>query len=146
MRKLILLSMILLLPAITMAASSRSSNQRVRESYVDTGKVTSIEITLSAAAGTVSTVTIPSWAKGFRLYPRTNHIRFSVREVSDTVDVVLSTVTTSSILIITSTDPARGGIAKANLWETRLLPFDGTTRTIHFMSATASVVLDLEFF
>ena len=121
-----------------MAASDDLAGRQF-ESYVDTGAEQSIEITLSGTPGTVTTVTLPAAAKGFKLYPRTNHVRFSVDNTS------LAAVATSSAATIAASAFAVGGIAKGDMWETRLLP-SATTRTLSLRSTTASVVVDLEVF
>jgi hypothetical protein len=103
-----------------------------------TGALASIEITLSGTPGTVTTVTIPDTARGVRLYPRSNAIRFAIGEDP-------AAVATSSAATIAATVLAAGGIAKADQWEVRLLEA-GTDRTVRLRSATASVVVDLEVF
>jgi hypothetical protein len=103
-----------------------------------TGALASIEITLSATPGTVTTVTIPDTARGIRLYPRSNAIRFAIGEDP-------AAVATSSSTTIAASALAVGGIAKADQWEVRLLE-TGTDRTVRLRSATASVVVDLEAF
>jgi hypothetical protein len=103
-----------------------------------TGALLSIEITLSGTAGTVTTVTIPDTARGVRLYPRSDAIRFAIGEDP-------AAVATSSATTIAATALAVGGIAKADQWEVRLLEA-GTGRTVRLRSATASVVVDLEVF
>jgi hypothetical protein len=103
-----------------------------------TGALLSIEITLSGTAGTVTTVTIPDTARGVRLYPRSDAIRFAIGEDP-------AAVATSSATTIAATALAVGGIAKADQWEVRLLEA-GTERTVRLRSATASVVVDLEVF
>jgi hypothetical protein len=102
------------------------------------GALASIEITLSATPGTVTTVTIPDTARGVRLYPRSNAIRFAIGEDP-------AAVATSSSTTIAASALAVGGIAKADQWEVRLLE-TGTDRTVRLRSATASVVVDLEAF
>lgn len=112
--------------------------RRQWESYEDTGYEQSIEITLSGTPGTVTTVTVPNDAKGFRLYPRSNAVRFAVGST-------VAAVATSSSTTIAATAFAVGGIAKANIWETRLLP-SGSSRTVTINSPSASVVIDMEIF
>ncbi len=117
---------------------------REMESYVDTGKSKSIEITLSTA-GTVTTLTLPSDAKGFRVYSSTDRIRFSV---NNTVEVKATSVLTT----IPASALAVGGIVLPGYWETRLLPSIVKTkstdpqRTISFSSALDNSVFDLETF
>jgi hypothetical protein len=103
-----------------------------------TGALASIEITLSGTPGTVTTVTIPDTARGVRLYPRSNAIRFAIGEDP-------AAVATSSSTTIAATALAVGGIAKPDQWEVRLLEA-GTGRTVRLRSTTASVVVDLEVF
>ena len=125
-----------------MASSNAATiDSRHGESYIDTGAEKSVEITLSATPGTVTNITVPDTAKGFKLYPRTDHIRFSVNNTSP---AAVATVATNDQTVVAA-DFAVGGIAKGNLWETRLLP-NGASRTISLRSATASVVVDLEVF
>jgi hypothetical protein len=102
------------------------------------GQLASIEITLSGTAGTVTTVTIPDTARGIRLYPRSDAIRFAVGENP-------AAVGTSSSTTIAASSLAVGGIAKSDQWEVRLLEA-GTSRTVRLRSTTASVVVDMEVF
>ena len=102
------------------------------------GQLTSIEITLSATPGTVTTVTLPDTARGFTLYPRANPARFAIGE--DPAAVAASSSTT-----IAAASLAVGGIAKADEWTTRLIAA-GTGRTLRLRSLTASLILDLEVF
>lgn len=139
------LFILLLFPALGWAASTAEPKARIDESYVDTGKEESVEVTLSATAGLVSTVTVPSWAKGFRLYPRSNHIRFSV-QIGTTERAVEAVGTATAGAAVSTTTVNVGGIAKNDVWETRLLPADNRPRYIYLRSTTTSVVVDLEFF
>ena len=122
-------------------SSKNDLNSREYESYVDTGASQSIEITLSGTPSTVTTVTIPSHFKGFRLYSASDDIRFAV-------NATVAAVGTSSSQTIDIDDFGIGGLCKAASWETRLLPSQqGTTqRTITLSSLTASSVLTLEVF
>jgi hypothetical protein len=104
-----------------------------RSSYLS-----SIEITLSATPGTVTTVSLPDETIGFRLYPRSNACRFAVGKVP-------AAVATSGATSIPASALATGGIAKADAWETRLLE-TGQSRTLRLRSTTASLVVDLEVF
>lgn len=145
MKKLMLFGFVLLATVSAHAASEFGLTGRQHESYDDTLNVRSIELTLSGTPGVISTITVPSGAKGFRLYPRSNHIRFMVNAGGSTNQI--AAVAASSALIITSTDAARGGIAKNDAWETRLLPaIDNRPRYLYLRSTTASVVVDIEFF
>jgi len=112
---------------------------RQKESYVDTGVETSCEVTTSATPNLVTTITLPASTKGFKLFPRSNAIRFAVNR--DTVTVATSTATS----IVAASVFTAGGIAKADMWEVRLLP-SVATRTLRLSSATASVVVDVELF
>jgi hypothetical protein len=102
------------------------------------GELKSIEISLSATPGTVTTVTLPDDIIGFRLYPRSNDCRFALGEDP-------AAVATSSATSIPASGLAVGGIAKADAWETRLIE-RGQSRTLRLRSATASLVVDLEVF
>jgi len=108
------------------------------EAFVDTGVEGSIEVTLSGTPGDVTVITLPDSSKGFKLFPRTNAIRFSVNATP-------AAVATSATTPIAASAFAIGGIAKENLWEIRLLP-PGTSRTLNLRSITASVVIDIEVF
>lgn len=107
----------------------------------DTGAEKSIEITLSGTPGTETTITIPSDAVGFKIYPRSSSVRFAVNASP-------AAVATDSDGTVAATDLAIGGIAKANQWEVRILPPEGQsgTRILKIESATASVVVDFEVF
>lgn len=149
MKKLFLAVLIgISIQAQLFAAADNSSSGRADESYVDTGTETSIEATLSATPGTLKTIDIPDTAKGFKLYPRTNHIRFAVYQANS--ERVLAAVATSAAgsNTIADTDLAIGGIAKNDMWEVRLLPpkTPETTRVLTLRSTTGSVVVDVEFF
>lgn len=100
--------------------------------------LSSIEIALSGTPGTVTTVTIPDTAQGVRLYPRSNAVRFAIGE--DPAAVGASSATT-----IAAAAFGVGGVAKADMWETRLLAA-GTSRTVRLRSAIASVIIDMEVF
>lgn len=94
-----------------------------------TGTLKSGEYTLSASAGTVTSIAVPSGVRGFRLYPRSNNCRFAVGEDPAAVGVGAL---------------ATGAIAKADQWETRILPAGAAT--VRLRSTTASLVVDVEFF
>jgi hypothetical protein len=125
-------------------ASKSDAGAREMESYVDTGSEKSIQITLSGTPGTVTTVSLPDEAKGFRMYPD-NACRFGINQTP-------AAIATSSATTIASSAFALGGIAKASAWETRLLPSPVKTkatdleRTLQLRSTTASVVIELEIF
>jgi hypothetical protein len=101
------------------------------------GAVRSCEVTLSSSAGTVTVVTLPSTARGVRLFPRTNHVRFSL----DHAPVAVGTDTTTAVAVAKLT---QGGVAKADQWTTRSLPGDRVAHTLQLRSTTASVVVDIE--
>ena len=116
------------------------------QSFSDTLNEKSIEVTLSATPGNLTTVTLPDNAKGFKLFPRTNHVRFAV--YYDGTVRTLAAVATDSDGTVAAADLAIGGIAKNDMWEVRLLPGDSinTDRILTLRSTTASVVVDLEVF
>lgn len=95
-----------------------------------TGELVSRELTTSGTPGTVTSLNIPDWVRGFRLYPRANRIRFAVGEDP-------AAASTSAFVA--------GGVAQADQWEVRTIE-DGTSRTLRVLSATASVVVDVELF
>ena len=103
-----------------------------------TGVLKSLVATLSDTANTVTTVTLPDNVRGFRLFPRANAIRFAVGENTVAVGTSSSTTVAASVFTV-------GGIAKADMWETRLISA-GASRTLRLSSATASVVVDIEVF
>ena len=102
------------------------------------GALGSIEITLSGTPGTVTTVTIPDTAQGFRLYPRANACRFAVGEDPAAVGASSSTTIAAAAF-------GAGGIAKPDQWETRLIA-PGAGRTVRLRSTTASLIVDMEVF
>ena len=130
-----------------MARQQSTSEDMERESYFDTGNEVSSEVTLSATPGTVTAITVPAGYKGFRLYPRVNNIRFSVNRSAAAVGTVATDNQAGTIANF-----GAGGIAKGEMWETRLFPAEGTngsqsqSRVIYLRSTTASVVVDVELF
>lgn len=120
--------------------------ERDLERDVDTGAERSAEITTNATPGTLTTITLPDDAKGVRLYARSNHVRFAI--YPNDAARTLAAVTASSATTFAAASFAVGGIAKADMWETRLLPpFDGqNARILTLRSITASVVVDVEVF
>jgi len=129
------------------AAASKSLEQRQFEAYEDSAQLVSAELTLSATVGVVSTVTIPSWAKGVRMYSRTNTSRFAVQNGTTQITLgAVTALTSSADAVTTEALMAVGGILKNDQWETRLLPYDGRQRYLYLRSATASTVVDVEFF
>ena len=149
-KKILTLASFLILTGIVFssAASNGQTKAREFESYVDTGFEQSAEVTLSASAGQISTVTVPSNAKGFRMYPRTNAIRFSVELGTSESRVVAAVGTVSTGAAIAESDLTNGGVVKPDAWETRLLPATtpSVQRFIYLRSITASVVVDFEIF
>jgi len=142
-----IISCLLLISSGVYAASRTSSRDKVEtESYFDTGAEASIELTLDTTPGTLTTVTLPDAAKGFRLYPRTNACRFAVYASGSTR--TLAAVATDTDNTVAAADLAIGGIAKADVWETRLLPSYNNTadRILTIRSLTADAVVDLEVF
>ncbi len=122
---------------------------REQESYFDTSLERSIECTLDGTPGTLTTITLPTDVKGFRLYPRTNHVRFAVYYSNN--PRTLAAVATDTDNTVAAADFAIGGIAKNDIWETRLLPPDrsnngGPARILTLRSITADVVVDVELF
>lgn len=131
-----------------LSASAQSYFSRVVGGaiVIDTGNEKSMELTLSGTPNTITTVTIPSGSLGFKLYPRTNHVRFGVYLSDSPRSVVV--VSTSALTVVPASQFSVGGIAKPDQWETRILPTErlGADRIIKLLSTTASVVVDLEFF
>lgn len=101
------------------------------------GTLASIQVTLSGTPGTITTVEIPNWAKGMRLYPATA-VRFGISEDP-------AAIATSSSTDIAASSLAVGGIARASEWATRKLA-DGNGRELHLRGAAGSEVVDVEFF
>ena len=128
-------------------ASKYDMAMREYESYTDTGAEKSAEITLSVTAGNITLVTLPTDVKGFRVYPRSYSVRFSAYNGSRRT---VAAVGVSSISAVTVGDLTIGGIAKADQWETRLLPHyndvSSVDRVVELRSTTASVVVDFEVF
>ncbi len=150
MKKLIILAILFGVAPSLYAASNKDLSGRVFQSYDDTGKVQSLELTLSGTAGLASTVTIPSWANGFRLYPRSNSIRFYVD--TSTVSAIQAVGVVATGAAASTNSFTNGDIAKNDLWETRLLPCSGgsgsgcTQRYLYLNSTTVSVVIDVTVF
>ena len=139
----------LFLPSLLKAASSSLPSQRVDESYEDTKFVYSQQITLNRdSAVIISTVVVPPEAKGFRIFPSSDGIRFAVGMSSIGVPALAAISTSTSPLTaeISSTSFAVGGVVISGQWETRLLPFDGSLRRLYFRAAAAGAVFVLEFF
>lgn len=106
------------------------------QSDLNQGEVKSIEITLSASPGTVTSLALPDTAQGVKIFPRSQPIRFAFNE--DPAPVGQSGLTSIPI-----TELKTGGIAKADTWEIRLLEA-GSGRTLRLSSIAASVIVDVE--
>lgn len=99
------------------------------------GRIASITATLGAI-GTVTTIAIPNWANGFRLYPD-GEIKFDIgRDPQD-----LATASTTIAL----GDLGRGGYAKQSSWEVRLLQ-STPSRELRLTGVAGGEVVDVEFF
>ena len=103
-----------------------------------TGALFSLSVTLSGTPNTVTTITLPDNARGFRLYPTSNDVRFAVGENPATLATATATTIAAAAFGV-------GGIAKGDQFETRLLEA-GTSRTLRLSSATASTVVTAETF
>ena len=101
------------------------------------GELKSIQVTLSGTPGTITTMSVPDSAVGFRLYPGAA-VRFAINENP-------AAIATSSDATIATSALAVGGIARASEWAVRLLP-PGATRTLRLYGAAGSEVVDVEFF
>jgi hypothetical protein len=150
MKKLLFVASLLFLsPLISEAASNNVNVQREYESYQDTGLCMFHEDgTTSATALLVTTVTIPSCAKGFRLTPVTTPIIYSIepRVQSNYVEAALSS---SAGVAITTTTLNIGNRAFNDEEEVRLLPCDEYPcegRKMYLMSTGTSVDFYIEFF
>lgn len=84
----------------------------------------------SGSVNTTSTINVPDGAMGFRIFPTSNSIRFGINEAPAAVGS-LPTL-------------ANGGIAKNDIWETRIIG-NGVSRTLQLLS-TAATTVDVEFF
>jgi hypothetical protein len=145
MKKLLLVIATLFIGTLSFAAGSQSQAEREHEFHEDTLYLYSANITLDqSVAGNVSTVTIPTKAKGFRIYAASAGIRFAVGMGNQVP--TLAAVANITSLGISSSSLAIGGMTKVNIWEQRLLPFDGSTRRLSLRAPTTGAVLDLEFF
>ncbi|MCG3177000.1 MAG: hypothetical protein MOGMAGMI_01964 [Candidatus Omnitrophica bacterium] len=121
---------------------------RVHESYVDCGREKNILIT-KGGAGSICTVTLPDWAKGFRIFPSAEII-FHVSKNDAGADDPAAQAT-SNAAAIDEGDMSIGGIAKADQWETRLLPtthegYRASERFLKLYGAAGSETIDLEIF
>ena len=108
--------------------SNKTSRQRTKKSedypvgHLSSGRGTEVSTTPYS-------ITIPSTAEGFRIWPTTNAIRFAVDS---------NPSTEGGFTVLSS-----GAIAKPGAWETRLLPAGSTTLNV---VATSVTVVDVEFF
>lgn len=102
------------------------------------GQLAHVTVTLSAVAETLTTVALPDWATGLRLFPSAD-VRFAVGEAPATP------AATSSLAVVPASAFGLGGIAVAGVWETRLLQH-GTNRTVQFRSAAASPTVRMVLF
>ena len=138
MKKIIsLLALLFLFPNFSFAASVGQND--LTSALNDTGNSFRRPIILSGTPGTITTVAIPDSAKGFKLYPQSNDVSFAVNQT------LVAAPANDSDTTILSTDWVVGAFAKGNTCETRLLP-PSTSRTLQILSATASVVVELEVF
>lgn len=99
------------------------------------GQMAHLRVTLSATVETLTTVTLPDWATGLRLFPSAD-VRYAVGEAPATP------VAASSATSIAASAFGLGGIAKTGVWETRLLQ-SGVDRTLQLRAAAASVTVDI---
>jgi hypothetical protein len=88
-------------------------------------------VTLNATPSTPTPVAIPDSARGIRIYPQSNDVRFGLGE--------------SPPAAVATADWGIGSFAKADQWEVRVLP-TSTGRELRLISTVASVVVDLEVF
>jgi hypothetical protein len=102
-----------------------------------TGASKSVEVTLSGTPGEVTSLAVLEGAEGVKIYPASD-VRFALNGDP-------AAKASSSDASIAASALAAGAIAKAGQWETRLLQ-PGTGRTLRMASATASVVVEVEFF
>lgn len=123
-----------------------SFTSKVNDNQIDVGVERSIEITLNGTPGTLTTVTLPTDVKGIKLYPRTTPIRFAAYYGNSVRTLAAVSTDTSGTVI--AANLAIGGVAKNDIWETRLLMpnLQATTRILTIRSTTASAVVDLEVF
>jgi hypothetical protein len=138
------------------AAGSKESMSREWESFEDSRFVYSINVTLPNTAGAVSTVTIPSESKGFRLFPSSAGVRWAIGTSALNYNGSVAFSTPTLAALATSTSPGHveiatttlslGGMTQLSIWETRLLPYTGTIRKLYLRAPTAGAVVDVEFF
>lgn len=110
-----------------------------------TGALAHARATLNATPETLTTLQIPSWARGFRLWPTGAQIRFAVGE--DPGALYAPAAAGAGVAQdLLSANYGVGAIAKPDTWETRLLTPSFAARTLRLRSTTASVVVDVDFF
>lgn len=101
--------------------------------------VKGIKVTLHATAGTVTSVTIPSFARGVRVNPSA--------VVRMAVDADPAAEATSSSQSIAEASLAAGAYALANVWEVRMLEeYAEKARTLRLIGLAGSEVVYIEFF
>ena len=109
------------------------------------GDLVSGSITLSATPNTITTMVVPTWSKGFRLYPNSAIVRYNINAAPA---VVTDVATTDQDAV--ASDEYNGGYAMPALWEVRLIEeyhsTSNASRVLQVMSATASATLYFEFF
>lgn len=93
------------------------------------GKLLSGTFTLSGVPGSPTTISIPGGSRGFRLYPYSGTCRFGIDEAPQTVG---------------SNALTKGGNARENEWEVRLLDPDAIT--LYLASQVNNLVVEVEFF
>lgn len=103
------------------------------------GKLKSVTATLNATPGTLTTVTLPDTAQGFRLYPVGSDVRFAIGE-DPAAEAAPAASAAGVAQAIAASQFAAGALAKADQWETRLLDA-GAGRSLRLRSAAASVVV-----
>lgn len=110
-------------------------------------KLVSATVTLSAVAGQVRAIEVPDFARGFKLYPTGAPCQFTQNTAGDAagLDPEASAIIAAGTTKVAQTSFKRGGIAKKDQWETRLLAV-GTNREVRLISAQANLVVEVEFF
>jgi hypothetical protein len=105
----------------------------------EAGELLCVNATLSATPETVKTVSLPDWARGFRLTP-SDDVRFAVGE--DPAALATHAAGDNSLAVV---DFSIGNVAAADLQEVRALPAR-TGRTLRLASAEASATVLIELF
>lgn len=101
------------------------------------GALKSVQVTLNATPGNVTTVSIPDDALSFRLRPGAA-IRFAIDE-DPTENIAQESGASVAVSALSV-----GGIAIANEWVERYLA-PGVSRQLRLIGASGSEVVDLEF-